>query len=293
MSLSIPFNRAQPTAKFSQGRSLMALLRSVLTRLLSILLIATLTMTPLASAANARFISPDTLDPTLEGVGTNRYAYAANDPINNSDPNGHLWGAVIGGVIGVLGSWLGGWDRANAPANSADARTRSGTDVAIGMVVGAGGSPAARLVGGAFKDTFEKKQVNKQLSETAEAAAASKEWNPTTDAGPLPQDIAETFRSATYTETVTTEPTTLYRVYGGKAGEIGGYWTRTAPKGPLQSVVDSALDQHWKNTATNVARIRVPSGTRLFEGVAAPQRGLVGGGNQIYIRNVDPSWLIR
>ena len=71
----------------------------------------------------------------------------------------------------------------------------------------------------------------------------------------------------------------------GKAGEIGGYWTRTAPQGPLQSVVDSALDQNWKNTATNVARIPVPSGTRLFEAVAAPQRGFVGGGNQIYIRN--------
>jgi RHS repeat-associated protein len=36
-----------------------------------------------------RFISPDNWDPTMEGVGTNRYAYADNDPINKSDPNGH------------------------------------------------------------------------------------------------------------------------------------------------------------------------------------------------------------
>jgi hypothetical protein len=36
-----------------------------------------------------RFISPDSLDPTQVGVGTNRYAYAGNDPINNSDPSGH------------------------------------------------------------------------------------------------------------------------------------------------------------------------------------------------------------
>ncbi|WP_448114067.1 hypothetical protein [Mesorhizobium amorphae] len=34
------------------------------------------------------FISPDDWDPTLPGVGTNRYAYAKNDPINKSDPNG-------------------------------------------------------------------------------------------------------------------------------------------------------------------------------------------------------------
>ena len=37
-----------------------------------------------------RFLSPRRRDPTLPGVGTNRYAYAANDPINKSDPNGHM-----------------------------------------------------------------------------------------------------------------------------------------------------------------------------------------------------------
>ena len=37
-----------------------------------------------------RFLSPDTYDPTLAGVDFNRYAYAGNDPINGSDPNGHL-----------------------------------------------------------------------------------------------------------------------------------------------------------------------------------------------------------
>jgi RHS repeat-associated protein len=36
-----------------------------------------------------RFIQPDTWDPTVSGVGTNRYAYAFNDPIDLSDPNGH------------------------------------------------------------------------------------------------------------------------------------------------------------------------------------------------------------
>ncbi len=35
-----------------------------------------------------RFISPDTLDPVLPGVGVNRYAYALNDPVNKADKNG-------------------------------------------------------------------------------------------------------------------------------------------------------------------------------------------------------------
>jgi RHS repeat-associated protein len=39
-----------------------------------------------------RFLSPDTWDPILAGVDVNRYAYALNDPINGSDPSGHLVG---------------------------------------------------------------------------------------------------------------------------------------------------------------------------------------------------------
>ena len=38
-----------------------------------------------------RFLSPDTWDPTLPGVDINRYAYAGNDPVNGSDPNGHCY----------------------------------------------------------------------------------------------------------------------------------------------------------------------------------------------------------
>ena len=39
----------------------------------------------------ARFLNPDPLDPTASGVGTNRYAYARNDPINGSDPSGRAY----------------------------------------------------------------------------------------------------------------------------------------------------------------------------------------------------------
>lgn len=41
-----------------------------------------------ASQASAMFISPDPMNPTHPGVGTNRYAYSHDDPINMSDPSG-------------------------------------------------------------------------------------------------------------------------------------------------------------------------------------------------------------
>jgi RHS repeat-associated protein len=40
--------------------------------------------------ALGRFLSPDWWDVRDPGVGTNRYTYSANDPINKSDPNGHV-----------------------------------------------------------------------------------------------------------------------------------------------------------------------------------------------------------
>jgi len=86
---------------------------------------------------------------------------------------------------------------------------------------------------------------------------------------------------------VTSDTTTLYRVYGGKAGELGPYWTRTEPQGPLQSVIDSALDPAWGSNATRVVKIEVPSGVKINEGVAALQRGLAGGGNQVFVPRVD------
>ncbi|MDX8525879.1 RHS repeat-associated core domain-containing protein [Mesorhizobium sp. MSK_1335] len=66
-----------------------------------------------------RFISPDDWDPTKQGVGTNRYAYALNDPINKSDPNGHLSVSSTPSITSVrdfLGGLLGlggGNDSAN------------------------------------------------------------------------------------------------------------------------------------------------------------------------------------
>jgi len=113
--------------------------------------------------------------------------------------------------------------------------------------------------------------------------------------GSLDAATAATFRSGSYTATTVSETTTLYRVYGGSAGKLGQYWTRTKPTGPIQSQLDSALAPQWGNTTNNVVSIKVPKGTQIFEGAAAPQSTgvgqILGGGNQVYIPRVNSKWI--
>jgi RHS repeat-associated protein len=109
--------------------------------------------------------------------------------------------------------------------------------------------------------------------------------------GPLPIDVAKSFRGGSYTQLTLDTDITLYRVYGGKSKDLGSYWTRVAPNGPLQARMDLALKAEWGNTAENVVQINVPKGTVIYEGAAAPQGALLGGGSQVYIPKVDPSWV--
>jgi hypothetical protein len=96
-----------------------------------------------------------------------------------------------------------------------------------------------------------------------------------------------------YTEKITPKEIILYRVISKDGNPTGSYLTRAKPRGPLTSVIDSSLDQNWGNTATKVIKLKIPKGTKLYEGVAAPQRGLVGGGNQIYLPKIDKNWVIK
>ena len=58
-------------------------------------------------------------------------------------------------------------------------------------------------------------------------------------------------------------------------------------------MIDSALDQNWGDTATRVVEARIPAGTKIYEGAASAQRGLVGGGNQVYVPKIDPKWIVQ
>jgi hypothetical protein len=125
-----------------------SLLQQLLTRVLSLLLIGATLSAPFASTANARFISPDDWDPTMDGVGTNRYAYAQNDPVNKSDPNGHITYSVsLSGEI-TLGVGPGG-----DVAVYVSVPTNPGEVLDFGVDGGISGNAGASIGGGVVFST--------------------------------------------------------------------------------------------------------------------------------------------
>jgi RHS repeat-associated protein len=65
----------------------------------------------------ARFLTRDTWDPEIPGVDINRYAYAGNDPVNGSDPSGH---------IETSGFKLNANDRSSEEGNKRSSTEKSG-----------------------------------------------------------------------------------------------------------------------------------------------------------------------
>jgi RHS repeat-associated protein len=84
-----------------------------------------------------RFLTPDTYDPWEAGVGTNRYAYSGNDPINGSDPNGHLAGLDDAAITAML---AGGGPEVVTGATACAASVACGLGVVAGVAILAGGA---------------------------------------------------------------------------------------------------------------------------------------------------------
>lgn len=118
---------------------------------------------------------------------------------------------------------------------------------------------------------------------------SGKVYNPTNPHPTLSKDVQNSFSGRIFKEVKLSLDTTFYRVYGGKSGQVGSYMTRAPQNGGMQSQMDLALDPKWGNTAQNVTTV-------IYEGTAAPQvinggaGTLAGGGNQIYIPEVNPAW---
>jgi hypothetical protein len=118
----------------------MAFPKVFLSRLLTIFIVFAMVSTSIVTDANARFISPDDWDPVVQGVGTNRYSYAENDPINKSDPNGHAAVAAGGGGFwSSIGKAIGGFFSGGGGAAGALGKGIGfGVSGAVGLGFGAG-----------------------------------------------------------------------------------------------------------------------------------------------------------
>ena len=105
----------------------------------------------------------------------------------------------------------------------------------------------------------------------------------------LPESIKNTFTDGNYRTVETLEDVKVYRTYGGKAKQNGGYATTSPAKSRIDSKIDSALLPEWGNSRKYEIEITIPKGQQLNIGKVAPQTiegpgtKLSGGADQVLL----------
>jgi type VI secretion system secreted protein VgrG len=102
----------------------------------------------------------------------------------------------------------------------------------------------------------------------------------------LSSDDLKGFKDGKYTERVLKKDIVGYRLHhDGPGGYPLGKWvTKNRVPPGLEGKLRCALDPTWSNAATKIARVRIPAGTKVFEGAFASQSGAyVGQGQQLCV----------
>jgi hypothetical protein len=97
------------------------------------------------------------------------------------------------------------------------------------------------------------------------------------------------FTDGKVTASVLQHDTVFYRVWGEEAGRVGSYMTRVKPTSRAQAMESLALDPAWNNSRVWISEVHVPAGVPIYEGTAAAEGILKGGGNQVFIPS---DWLV-
>jgi hypothetical protein len=86
---------------------------------------------------------------------------------------------------------------------------------------------------------------------------------------------------------VTSEETTMYRVWGGDSGQLGGWLSPVNPG--TASAARSGLALPAENTTEFISEVTVPAGTRIQTGTAGPLFGQPGGASQVLLLDRIPA----
>jgi hypothetical protein len=87
----------------------------------------------------------------------------------------------------------------------------------------------------------------------------------------LPTWLKETYTDGQYKTVITNESITVYRTFGGKAGEGRAFATTVPAANRITSKIDSALLPEWKNSRQYEAVIEIPKGIELNIGKVEQQ----------------------
>lgn len=117
---------------------------------------------PAVPVLEIRFLSPDTHDPILPGVGTNRYAYAGNDPVNKLDAGGSYWETAFDVASAAVG-WTSAYknlSEGNYGAAAVDALGAAvDTAAVIAPIPGGASMGIAAYRAGEFRGLFQRHHI--------------------------------------------------------------------------------------------------------------------------------------